>query len=34
MLHRVALVGTDVSGERSTTGIMLPRIGGFGKTLA
>jgi hypothetical protein len=34
MLRRVALVRTDVSEERSTSFIMVTRIGELGTTLA
>jgi hypothetical protein len=34
MLHRVALVGTDVSEELSTYTIWVTRIGELGTTLA
>jgi hypothetical protein len=34
LLSRVALVGTNVSEERSTSFIRVTRISGLGKTLA
>jgi hypothetical protein len=34
MLRRVALVRTDVSKERSTSIIIVTRIGGLGTTVA